>query len=70
MWSFTLKTETAVELKIYDIFGKYISTLVNGRRKAGRHQVLFDARGLAAGLYVCRLTAGRITYSRRVALVK
>ena len=57
-------------LKVYDILGKEIATLVNGRLTAGTHQVSFDARDLPTGLYFARLSSGTNAYVRKLMFVK
>lgn len=45
-------------LKIYDVLGKEIATLVNEEKPAGSYEVRFDAAGLSSGIYFYQLTAG------------
>ncbi len=45
-------------LKIYDVNGKEMSTLMNEVKSAGDYEVLFDGSGLPAGIYICKLTVG------------
>jgi len=45
-----------VALKVYDILGKEVRTLVNKQQKPGKYEVLFDASGLRKGIYLYRLT--------------
>jgi hypothetical protein len=52
-------TEAAdVRLAVYDVLGREVAVLVDGRTEAGTHTATFDARGLAAGVYVYRLVVG------------
>jgi hypothetical protein len=44
-------------LKVFDLLGREVAVLANGRYPAGSHTVTFDAAGLAGGIYICRLTA-------------
>jgi hypothetical protein len=59
-----------VTLKVYDTLGREVATLVDGEQAASRHEVTLDARGLAAGVYVLRLTAGDDVRTSRVTVVK
>ncbi len=47
-----------VRLAVYDLLGRTVAVLAEGRVEAGAHAATFDARGLAAGTYVWRLQAG------------
>jgi len=57
-------------LKVYDILGKEIVTLVNEKLSPGTYQVEFDGSGLTSGVYFYRLTAGEFTETKRMMLVK
>ncbi|MGV8018448.1 MAG: T9SS type A sorting domain-containing protein [Ignavibacteria bacterium] len=59
-----------VILKIYDIAGREVASLVNGRIANGEHEVTFDGSGLPSGLYFYRFTAGNITSVRKMILLK
>ncbi len=47
-----------VRLSVYDLLGREVARLVDGPQPPGRHEVPFDAAGLPAGTYLCRLQAG------------
>lgn len=55
---YTLPSEAHVELKVFDLLGREVATLVNDRQAAGRHAVRFEARGLPSGIYFVQLRAG------------
>ncbi len=59
-----------VSLRVYDALGREVATLVDAELAAGRYEATLDARGLAAGVYVYRLTSGSETLTGRVTLVK
>jgi len=59
-----------VSLKVYDILGKEIITLVNEKLNPGNYKVEFDGRGLTSGVYFYRLTIGEFTDTKRMMLVK
>jgi hypothetical protein len=67
---FNLKTPDVVTLKIYDITGRIISTLVNGKLNAGEHNVTFNAMQLPSGIYFYKLTAGDIVQVRKMTIIK
>jgi predicted extracellular nuclease len=59
-----------VSLKVYNVLGKEVATLVNGYQTAGNYKVEFNARGLASGLYFYRLTAGDFVSVKKMMLLK
>lgn len=59
-----------VTLKVYDLSGREVATLVDGVRQPGSYSASFDASGLASGIYLYRITAGGTTDSRRMVLLK
>jgi aminopeptidase N len=61
---------TNVMLKIYDITGREISTLVNEKLQTGSYEYYFDASGLSSGLYFYKLTAGEFSSVKKMALIK
>jgi 5-hydroxyisourate hydrolase-like protein (transthyretin family) len=59
-----------VNLKIYDILGREVETLVNKDQKAGNYEVEFNAGKYASGMYIYRLTAGNFKSIKKMMLVK
>jgi hypothetical protein len=67
---FRLPAAGPVRLVVYDLLGRAVATLVDAPRNAGRHEVLFDGAGLTSGVYICRLTAGDYSTTRKMILAK
>ncbi len=59
-----------VTLKIFNIAGQEVATLVNSQLSAGYHSVNFDAKGLASGTYIYRIQAGNYVKSYKMSLMK
>lgn len=59
-----------VSLKVFDILGKEVATLVNVGLEPGSHEAVFDASRLASGVYVYRLSRGNRTESKHMLLMK
>ncbi|WP_290662004.1 M14 family zinc carboxypeptidase [Ignavibacterium sp.] len=57
-------------LKVYDILGNEVATLVDEYREAGRYKVEFDASNLASGVYIYKLTAGSFNSSKIMMVIK
>jgi hypothetical protein len=57
-------------LKVYDLGGREVATLVDEVKTAGRYDVAFDAGKLASGVYFYKLTAGSFNQTRRMVLVR
>lgn len=68
--SFGLPTEQRVSLRVYDLLGKELRTLVDAVKGAGEHRVLFDATGLPSGIYFYRLVAGEYVETRKMQLIR
>jgi hypothetical protein len=59
-----------VLLKIYDLLGKEVATLVNEEKPAGNYEVEFDASNLSSGVYIYKLTAGEFNSTKKLILIK
>ena len=59
-----------VSLKVFDLLGNEIATLVNEKKQPGIFEVSFNADGLASGVYIYKLTAGNFTSSKKLILLK
>ncbi len=68
--NYELKEAGFVSLKVYDVMGREVATLVNGRQMAGEQEATFNATGLASGVYFYRLQAGNFTQTKKMMLVK
>lgn len=60
----------SVNLKVYDILGKEVETLVNENQSAGEYKVNFNASGLASGTYIYTLRIGNNLLSKKMQLIK
>ena len=59
-----------VMLKVYDILGSEVATLVNENKQAGNYQVNFDASKLSSGVYFYRLQAGSFIETKKMVILK
>jgi hypothetical protein len=59
-----------VNLKIFDIAGRLVATLVDGWSEAGSHTATFDGSGLASGIYLAKLQAGEYFARQKLVLIK
>jgi hypothetical protein len=67
---YQLPANNFVTLKVYDIFGRELQTLVHERKNAGTHTVTFNAAGLPSGVYFCRMLTDDFSQTRRLLLLK
>lgn len=67
---FRLAAAGAVRLSVYDVRGREVAVLVDGSLAAGTHEAHLDARRLASGTYFVRFTAGDVTQTQPVSLVR
>ena len=68
--SFVIGHSSFVELKVFDILGNEIATLVNEEKSAGEYEVEFNAAGLASGIYLYKLKTLNFTETRKMLLLK
>ncbi|MBX2990434.1 MAG: carboxypeptidase regulatory-like domain-containing protein [Bacteroidetes bacterium] len=54
---FQIPNSSVVTLKVYDLLGREVTTLVNGQMNPGSYSVRWDATGFASGVYFCRMSA-------------
>ncbi len=64
------ETGGLVTLKIFDILGREVTTLVNQHKPAGNYEVKFDAGNLASGVYLYKLQAGEFSSVKKLMLLK
>jgi hypothetical protein len=57
-------------LKVFDVLGNEVTTLVNEYRDAGRHNVTFDASKLSSGVYFYKIQAGNYIETKKMLLLK
>jgi tetratricopeptide (TPR) repeat protein len=67
---YDLPIETRVTLKLYDLLGREVRTLVDRQMPAGFHQATVDGSALASGVYLYRIDAGSFTHVRKLVLLK
>jgi len=67
---FQVPSSKFVLLKVYNVLGQEVVTLVNEVKQPGRYSVVFDAGNLPGGVYCYRMTAGNFTQTRKLLLLK
>ncbi len=70
MINYQLPVNSYVTLKVYDILGREVKTLVEGNQTAGIHTVVFNGSALASGTYFYRLIAGGKFITRKMVILK
>jgi len=68
--SYELPHAANVSLKIYDIIGREVVSLVEGLQAAGYHEVTLNGRDFSSGLYFYRLIAGTFVDTKKMLYVK
>ncbi|RJP64836.1 MAG: T9SS C-terminal target domain-containing protein [Ignavibacteriales bacterium] len=59
-----------VTLKVYDVLGREVATLVNEAKPVGNYQVNFNAANLTSGIYLYKLKAGEVSQTKKLTLIK
>ncbi len=71
---YSIPNQSMVTLKVYDILGKEVATLVNEEKPTGSYKVEFDGSNLTSGIYLYKLTAsggaGNFTETKKLVLLK
>ncbi len=68
--SYKLSSNGNVSLKVYDILGNEVTTLMNGFQNAGSYKISFDASRLASGVYFYKLQTSNFVQVRKMMLLK
>ena len=68
--AFALPQSGIATLKVYNILGQEVATLLSGFQKSGSHQVLFDGTNLSSGVYFYKLQSGNFVQSKKMVLLK
>lgn len=68
--SYSIKTPGEVALKVYDMLGTEVSSLVNEMKEAGNYSVTFSASDLPSGIYFYTLTSGNFISTKKLILLK
>jgi len=64
------KGEAFVSLKVYDVLGNEVATLVSEEKPAGRYTVEFDGSNLSSGIYLYQIIAGNFVQTKKMILLK
>jgi beta-lactamase superfamily II metal-dependent hydrolase len=67
---FQIPDASVVTLKVYDLLGREVSSLVNGQLEVGNHETVWNADKYPSGIYIYRLSAGNFTETRKMLLLK
>jgi len=68
--SYQIPLKGNVSLKLFDILGNEVASLVNSEQEAGSYSVTFNAAGLASGTYIYKLYAGKFISTKKMILMK
>ena len=68
--SYSIKEEGLVTLKVYDILGKVVATLVNENKPAGNFEAEFNASQLPSGMYIYKIQSGKFSDVKKMLLTK
>ena len=68
--SYSIPQDNFVSLKVYNVLGNEVATLINGQITAGTHNVHFNASNLSSGVYYYTLRTGNFTNTKKLMLLK
>ncbi len=67
---FSLQKSGIITLKVFDVLGREVKTLINGYKNAGEHQINFNAQNLASGIYYYQLIQDNNIQTKKMMLLK
>lgn len=67
---YSIPEASFVQIRVYDILGNEVASLVNQAQRAGVHRTDFSGSDLASGLYIAQLTAGNFVQTIKMSLLK
>ncbi len=67
---YSVPTDSKVVLKVYDVIGREIKTLINEEKAAGNYKIQFDATDLTSGIYFYKIQAGSFSQVKKMILLK
>jgi alpha-glucosidase (family GH31 glycosyl hydrolase) len=67
---YAVPTERMVSVRVYDVLGREIATLVQEKVAAGEHRIVFDGSRFGSGIYFCRLSDGVQMQTQKLVLLK
>ena len=68
--SYSIPKENIVTIKVFDILGNEVASLVNEEKPAGKYSVNFNASKLSSGIYFYRMQAGNFVEAKKLILLK
>lgn len=70
MIKYSIPKESFVTLKVYDVMGRKLETLVSGDKAAGNYKVVFNGEKYSSGIYLYVMRAGNYTVTKKLILIK
>jgi hypothetical protein len=67
---YSIPTNGYVQIKLYDVIGREVSTLVKGQMNAGNYSITFNAQSLPSGIYFYRIQADNFVQTKKMILLK
>jgi photosystem II stability/assembly factor-like uncharacterized protein len=68
--NYSLPKYSKVTIRIFNVLGQEITTLINNEEPAGWYNIVWNAGDLASGVYICQLSADSFTYLKKMILIK
>ena len=67
---YQLPVRSTVSMKVFDLNGREVATLINGTVEAGHHQAVWNGRSAPSGIYICRIEGGSFKQTLKMTLIK
>ncbi|MFA6617748.1 MAG: C25 family cysteine peptidase [Candidatus Neomarinimicrobiota bacterium] len=68
--SFSIPEELDVNINLYDMSGKFVDKVFSNKKRAGTYEIVYHAKDLPSGIYLCRMDLGKTAITRKIILLK
>ncbi|MCK7516542.1 MAG: T9SS type A sorting domain-containing protein [Ignavibacteriales bacterium] len=67
---YSLKEKGVVNLRVFDVLGNEVTTLLNDEQQSGNYEIKYDGSSIASGIYFYQIRAGNYTETKKMVLLK
>ena len=68
--TFSIPNDGLVTMKVFDVLGREVASLVNENKIAGNYEVVFNGTGIASGIFICKMSSANFSSSIKMLMLK